>query len=127
PPPPARRAPRKAAARAEEKPSAKKAPQQKRTRRSAKAAPVKRARTTPAKKATATTSGEAGGGLTELVLGALRESGSTPVRARDVNQALKRDDSPGSINAVRSTLDRLVATSRAHRAGRGLYQAAPAD
>ncbi|MGW7054243.1 hypothetical protein [Streptomyces sp. NPDC054887] len=63
------------------------------------------------------------GGLTEQVVAILAESGRTPVRARDVAQALGRDESSGSINAVRSTLDRLVATSRAQRAGRGLYRA----
>lgn len=63
------------------------------------------------------------GGLTEQILEILSRSGSTPVRARDVASALGRDATPGSINAVRSTLDRLVGTSRAHRAGRGLYQA----
>lgn len=128
---PAQPTPRKAATRkatrTEGKPPAKKTSQQKQTRRTAKTAPAKRAKTPPAKKTTAAASGEAGAGLTEQVLSALKDSGSTPVRARDVNQALKRDDTPGSINAVRSTLDRLVATSRAHRAGRGLYQAAPAD
>ncbi|MFF2065375.1 hypothetical protein ACFVWZ_26825 [Streptomyces sp. NPDC058200] len=61
-------------------------------------------------------------GLTEQVVEILSKAGDAPVRARDVAQALGRDDTPGSINAVRSTLDRLVATSRAHRAGRGLYQ-----
>ncbi|MFJ8692147.1 hypothetical protein [Streptomyces roseolilacinus] len=130
---PARRAPRKAATRTEGKQPAKKTSQQKQPRRSAETAPAKRAPAKRAKgpsakkKATAAASGEEGAGLTEQVLGVLAESGGDPVRARDVNQALKRDDSPGSINAVRSTLDRLVATSRAHRAGRGLYQAAPAS
>jgi hypothetical protein len=65
---------------------------------------------------------EAAGGLTEQVIQILTAAGDAPVRARDVAAKLGRDDSPGSINAVRSTLDRLVATSRAHRAGRGLYQ-----
>ncbi|MFD8969058.1 hypothetical protein ACFV0C_29430 [Streptomyces sp. NPDC059568] len=63
------------------------------------------------------------GGLTEQILAVLAGSADTPIRARDVAQALGRDESPGSINAVRSTLDRLVGSSRAHRAGRGLYQA----
>ncbi|MET9670977.1 hypothetical protein ABZY19_37510 [Streptomyces sp. NPDC006475] len=63
-----------------------------------------------------------GAGLTEQVLKVLSMSGNRPVRARDIAQALGRDATSGSINAVRSTLDRLVATSRAHRAGRGLYQ-----
>jgi outer membrane biosynthesis protein TonB len=62
-------------------------------------------------------------GLTDQVVAVLTRNAGTPLRARDVAQALGRDDSTGSINTVRSTLDRLVATSRAHRAGRGLYQA----
>ncbi|MEW2632600.1 hypothetical protein AB0903_13285 [Streptomyces sp. NPDC048389] len=62
-------------------------------------------------------------GLTDQVVAVLTRNADTPLRARDVAQALGRDDSTGSVNTVRSTLDRLVATSRAHRAGRGLYQA----
>ncbi|MFE3830469.1 hypothetical protein [Streptomyces sp. NPDC059092] len=38
--------------------------------------------------------------------------------------AVGREDTPGNINTVRSTLDRLVGTSRADHAGRGLYRAA---
>ncbi|MFE2276474.1 hypothetical protein ACFXAE_04190 [Streptomyces sp. NPDC059454] len=37
--------------------------------------------------------------------------------------ALGRDTDSGTINAVRSTLDRLVGTSRIRRSGRGLYRA----
>lgn len=62
-------------------------------------------------------------GLTDQVVAVLTRNADTPLRARDVAQALGRDGSTGSVNTVRSTLDRLVATSRAHRAGRGLYQA----
>ncbi|MFJ2652039.1 hypothetical protein ACIO1C_35635 [Streptomyces sp. NPDC087420] len=79
----------------------------------AKAAPVEQ---------TVDDTSESAGGLTEQVIQILTDAGDSPVRARDVAAKLGRDDSPGSINAVRSTLDRLVATSRAHRAGRGLYQ-----
>ncbi|WP_406054156.1 hypothetical protein OG462_42030 [Streptomyces sp. NBC_01077] len=63
------------------------------------------------------------GGLTEQVAAVLSQSPSSPMRARDVAQALGRDSSTSAVNTVRSTLDRLVATSRASRAGRGLYQA----
>ncbi|MEV7235829.1 hypothetical protein AB0N06_18090 [Streptomyces sp. NPDC051020] len=63
------------------------------------------------------------GSLTEMAMKVLAAFGDTPVRARDVTKALGRELTPGSINTVRSTLDRLVGTSRAHRAGRGLYQA----
>lgn len=63
------------------------------------------------------------GGLTEQVAAVLTQSPDSPMRARDVAKALGRDSSTSAINTVRSTLDRLVATSRASRAGRGLYQA----
>jgi outer membrane biosynthesis protein TonB len=84
-------------------------------------------RATPAKTAQETAPVQAAtqdaGGLTEQVIAVLAGRPDTPLRARDVAQALGRDDTTGNINTVRSTLDRLVATSRAHRAGRGLYQA----
>ncbi|MFD7436109.1 hypothetical protein [Streptomyces sp. NPDC059861] len=64
-----------------------------------------------------------GRGFTEQVIAVLTSKPGAVLRARDVAEALGRDGTAGSINAVRSTLDRLVATSRAHRVGRGLYQA----
>ncbi|KAB2977529.1 hypothetical protein F8R89_00195 [Streptomyces sp. SS1-1] len=67
-----------------------------------------------------------GSRFTEQVIAVLARNPSVALRARDVAEALGRDENAGSINAVRSTLDRLVATSRARRAGKGLYQA-PAD
>ncbi|MFC8430102.1 hypothetical protein [Streptomyces sp. NPDC057253] len=63
------------------------------------------------------------GKLTEQILAYFAEVGDVEVRARDVAAALGRDADSGSINAVRSTLDRLVASSRVRRAGRGLYRA----
>jgi hypothetical protein len=63
------------------------------------------------------------GNLTAQVIEIVAASGSTPLRARDVTEALGRELTTSSINTVRSTLDRLVATSRAGRAGRGLYRA----
>ncbi|MFD5424359.1 hypothetical protein [Streptomyces sp. NPDC127084] len=65
-----------------------------------------------------------GSGLTDQVLAVLGRRAGTALRARDVAQEIGRADSAGNINTVRSTLDRLVATSRVHRAGRGLYEAA---
>ncbi|MET9375977.1 hypothetical protein ABZX98_17780 [Streptomyces sp. NPDC002992] len=62
-------------------------------------------------------------GLTDQVVAVLAGKPGTPMRAREVAAVIGRDGSTGAINTVRSTLDRLVATSRAHRAGRGLYQA----
>ncbi|MGY4923682.1 hypothetical protein [Streptomyces sp. 900105755] len=79
--------------------------------------------------ATAVRSDEAGDGgttygkLTEQILAYFAQAGDTEVRARDVASALGRDTDSGSINAVRSTLDRLVGASRVQRAGRGLYRA----
>ncbi|MEW1776700.1 hypothetical protein [Streptomyces sp. NPDC086777] len=63
------------------------------------------------------------GKLTEQILGYFAQVPDAKVRARDVAAALGRDTDSGSINAVRSTLDRLVGTSRIDRAGRGLYRA----
>ncbi|MFJ5303203.1 hypothetical protein [Streptomyces sp. NPDC088350] len=62
------------------------------------------------------------GGLTEQIMAYFTKVGDVDVRAREVAAALDRDTDSGSINAVRSTLDRLVASSRLQRAGRGLYR-----
>ncbi|KUJ41175.1 hypothetical protein AB0N87_09680 [Streptomyces sp. NPDC093228] len=63
------------------------------------------------------------GMLTEQIMEYFATVGDSDVRARDVAAALRRDTDSGSINAVRSTLDRLVGTSRIQRTGRGLYRA----
>ncbi|MFF7597689.1 hypothetical protein [Streptomyces mirabilis] len=60
---------------------------------------------------------------TEQIMEYFAEVGDRGVRARDVAAALDRDTDSGSINAVRSTLDRLVGTHRVQRTGRGLYRA----
>ncbi|MGW8955749.1 hypothetical protein [Streptomyces sp. NPDC055709] len=93
-------------------------------RPAAKPTPAKAAKKTKeSRSTTASDTAQDTGGLTEQVIAILGRNADVPLRARDVAEALGRDESTGSINAVRSTLDRLVATSRAHRAGRGLYQA----
>jgi hypothetical protein len=71
---------------------------------------------------TDTDAGKHYGKLTEQVMAYFAEVGDADVRAREVAAALGRDADSGSINAVRSTLDRLVASSRIQRAGRGLYR-----
>ncbi|MGW3692164.1 hypothetical protein [Streptomyces sp. NPDC005125] len=63
------------------------------------------------------------GQLTEQIMEYFAEVGDADVRARDVAAALGRDSDSGSINGVRSTLDRLVGASRVRRTGRGLYRA----
>lgn len=72
-----------------------------------------------------TSAGTSYGRLTEQILDFLGTAGGAEVRARDVAAALGRDRDSGSINAVRSTLDRLVGAGRIQRAGRGLYRARP--
>ncbi|MGW3160698.1 hypothetical protein [Streptomyces sp. NPDC001089] len=79
----------------------------------------------PATKAGSTPPELQGRRFTEQVIAILTRDPDAVLRARDIAEALGRDESAGSINAVRSTLDRLVATSRAHRVGRGRYQAPP--
>ncbi|WP_432076804.1 hypothetical protein [Streptomyces wuyuanensis] len=77
-----------------------------------------------AAKAAANTDRRSGyGRLTEQILEYFATVGDADVRARDVAAALGRDTDSGTINAVRSTLDRLVGSSRIHRVGRGLYRA----
>jgi len=63
------------------------------------------------------------GKLTEQIMEYFAAVGDVDVRARDVAAALGRDTDSGSINGVRSTLDRLVGASRVRRTGRGLYRA----
>ncbi|WP_406494470.1 hypothetical protein OG936_11970 [Streptomyces sp. NBC_00846] len=101
------------------KPAAKPAVAVKATKAATKPAKAK----APKKAAPAAPVVDDSGNLTEMAMKVLATFGDTPVRAREVTKALGRELTPNSINTVRSTLDRLVATSRAHRAGRGLYQA----
>ncbi|MFD9316411.1 hypothetical protein ACFWDQ_01620 [Streptomyces sp. NPDC060053] len=63
------------------------------------------------------------GKLTEQIMAYFAEVGDVDVRARDVAAALGRDTDSGSINGIRSTLDRMVGASRVQRTGRGLYRA----
>ncbi|MFJ9022013.1 hypothetical protein ACIRPU_18910 [Streptomyces sp. NPDC102259] len=63
------------------------------------------------------------GRLTEQIMAYFAEVGDVDVRARDVAAALGRDTDSGSINGIRSTLDRMVGASRVQRTGRGLYRA----
>ncbi len=63
-------------------------------------------------------------GLAESILAHLAEADG-PARAGDIAQALGRETTPGSVNAVRTALERLVKASKAQRSGRGLYLALP--
>ncbi|MFI6876151.1 hypothetical protein ACIBL6_22250 [Streptomyces sp. NPDC050400] len=95
-------------------------------RSAAAAAPTAAAKERPAKADRSDEGADDGktyGKLTEQILAYFAKAGGAEVRARDVASALGRDTDSGSINAVRSTLDRLVGASRVQRAGRGLYRA----
>ncbi|WP_328890906.1 hypothetical protein [Streptomyces sp. NBC_00316] len=72
---------------------------------------------------TATDGDTSYGKLTEQILEYFAGVGNVDVRARDVAAFLGRDTDSGTINTVRSTLDRLVGASRIRRTGRGLYRA----
>ena len=81
--------------------------------------------TADATNAERTDAGRTYGLLTDRTLEYFAAIGDVDVRARDVATALGRDTDSGSVNAVRSTLDRLVGASRLRRTGRGLYRRAP--
>ncbi|GAA2253619.1 hypothetical protein GCM10010145_21800 [Streptomyces ruber] len=90
------------------------------------ARPAARVRRSPAGRPGTRSAGDGTyGSLTERIMEYFAGTGGADVRARDVAAALGRDTDAGSINAVRSTLDRLVGSSRIQRAGRGLYRANP--
>ena len=63
-------------------------------------------------------------GLAESILAHLAGADG-PARAGEIAKALGRDSTPGSVNAVRTALERLVKASKAQRSGRGLYLALP--
>ncbi|MGP4048874.1 hypothetical protein [Streptomyces sp. 2A115] len=89
-------------------------------RASASAAPADEP---PARAGGSDDAGKTYGKLTEQILAYFAKAGDAEIRARDVASALGRDTDSGNINAVRSTLDRLVGASRVQRVGRGLYRA----
>jgi hypothetical protein len=78
---------------------------------SAKTASVK---TVPAKQARTP-------GLSQSIVAVLAKAKS-PLRAGEVNQALGRENTNGSVNSVRTALERLTANRDVRRVGRGLYQ-----
>lgn len=93
------------------------------TAKATKAVPPKRA-AAAAKSAKEAAPKKRTSGLTDSILDYLATA-EGPVRAGDVTQALGREATPGSVNAVRTALERMVKASNAQRTGRGLYQALP--
>ncbi|MFI8459062.1 hypothetical protein [Kitasatospora sp. NPDC085464] len=78
-----------------------------------KAAP----KTAPAKAA----GGKRSNGIADAVQGALTAAG-TPLRAKDVLQAIGLDETSNNLANVTATLGRLVTRGQAQRAGRGLFE-----
>ncbi|MEU1626717.1 hypothetical protein ABZ746_15605 [Streptomyces sp. NPDC020096] len=60
-------------------------------------------------------------GLSENIVACL-QGAEGPLRAGEVNEALGRENTAGSVNSVRTALERLAAASRVQRVERGLYQ-----
>ena len=61
-------------------------------------------------------------GLSKSIVAILGQS-KKPLRAGEVNELLGREKTDGSVNSVRTALERLVANRDIQRVGRGLYQA----
>ncbi|WP_371501778.1 hypothetical protein OG871_32855 [Kitasatospora sp. NBC_00374] len=77
----------------------------------------------PRKAPAATPSGRRRLTDTESVLAVLAQA-DAPLRAREVTTLLGLDEADGTVNAVRTRLERLAKAGRAQRPGRGLYTAA---
>ncbi|GAA1906532.1 hypothetical protein [Streptantibioticus ferralitis] len=60
-------------------------------------------------------------GLSESIVACL-ERAEGPLRAGEVNEALGRENTAGSVNSVRTALERLAVAARVQRVERGLYQ-----
>ncbi|MBL1088162.1 hypothetical protein JK360_01920 [Streptomyces sp. 9-7] len=73
--------------------------------------------------ATAQPADEGAGKLIDAALTVLKNS-SVPMRAREINAALGREATPGQIESVRNTLDRVARQQKlVTRPGRGTYAA----
>ncbi|MCQ4079389.1 hypothetical protein NGB36_01895 [Streptomyces sp. RB6PN25] len=60
-------------------------------------------------------------GLSKSIVAVLGKS-KKPLRAGEVNELLGREKTDGSVNSVRTALERLVVNHDIQRVGRGLYQ-----
>jgi hypothetical protein len=61
-------------------------------------------------------------GLSQSIVAVLADA-KKPLRAGEVNEILGREKTNGSVNSVRTALERLVANRDIERVGRGLYDA----
>lgn len=64
-------------------------------------------------------------GLSQSIVAVLAKA-NNPLRAGEVNDILGREKTNGSVNSVRTALERLVVNQDIQRVGRGLYEALPA-
>ncbi|GGU65706.1 hypothetical protein GCM10010211_33650 [Streptomyces albospinus] len=87
------------------------------------AAPAKTKKAASKQAAPAEPAAKGTGGLLEAALKVLQKS-SVPMRAREINEALGREETPGQIESVRNTLDRVAKQQKlVTRPGRGTYAA----
>lgn len=115
---------KKAAAKKATPDKSKQADQANQAPKKAAAAAKPKAKKVAAKRAaTAQPADEAAGKLIDAALTVLRNS-SVPMRAREINAALGREATPGQIESVRNTLDRVARQQKlVTRPGRGTYAA----
>ncbi|WP_043262992.1 hypothetical protein [Streptomyces sp. CT34] len=104
--------------------TAKKRTAKKATAKKAAVPATARARKAASKKAApARSAAEGAGGLLEAALKVLQKANG-PLRAREINEALGREATPGQIESVRNTLDRVAKQQKlVTRPGRGTYAA----
>ncbi|WP_261957819.1 hypothetical protein [Streptomyces nigrescens] len=109
--------------RATKKTAAKKATPNKATKKTAAPATPKAKKAASKRAATAQPADEGAGKLIDAALAVLKNSGA-PMRAREINAALGREATPGQIESVRNTLDRVAKQQKlVTRPGRGTYAA----
>ncbi|MEU9497104.1 hypothetical protein [Streptomyces sp. NPDC048196] len=92
-------------------------------KKTAAAAKPKAKKVASKRAATAQPADEGAGKLIDAALTVLKNS-RVPMRARDINAALGREATPGQIESVRNTLDRVARQQKlVTRPGRGTYAA----
>ncbi|MFG3117790.1 hypothetical protein ACGF4C_25785 [Streptomyces sp. NPDC048197] len=92
-------------------------------KKTAAAAKPKAKKAASKRAATAQPADEGAGSLIDAALTVLKNS-SVPMRAREINAALGREATPGQIESVRNTLDRVARQQKlVTRPGRGTYAA----
>ncbi|REK86505.1 hypothetical protein DY245_32195 [Streptomyces inhibens] len=112
-----------ASARAEASPAKKRTGKKTAAKKTAAPAKPKAKKVASKRAATAQPAAKGAGSLIDAALDVLKNS-SVPMRAREINAALGREATPGQIESVRNTLDRVAKQQKlVTRPGRGTYAA----